>query len=161
MLRAHSALKPSRAEGAGASWQETLVDAALYQLVEYASGALTSYCYPVISYPPRYSHIPEDNAPPITPDQLSRGWGARNLLGAMGLQLYWLITSDGELDRCKYCGRIISHASPVPGGQTTKSRKTRSDKSFCDSRCRQNYHYHNRRKQQRKDSNGDGKRPPG
>jgi hypothetical protein len=116
----------------------------------------------VISYPPRYSHIPEDSAPPITPDLFSRGWVARNLLGTLGLQFYWLITSDGELDRCRYCGRIISHTSPVPGSQTTKRRKTRSDKSFCNSRCRQNYHYHNRRKPQHKDgSNGDGKRPPG
>jgi hypothetical protein len=34
----------ARAQATGARWQETLVDSALHQLVEYASGALTSYC---------------------------------------------------------------------------------------------------------------------
>jgi hypothetical protein len=149
------------AEATGTDYEDVFMNTALFQLIEFASGALISYCYPVISYPPRYSHLPEDAAPPMTPDQLARGWGARNLLGAMGLQLYWLITSEGKLDRCKYCGRIISHTSPVPGGQTTKSRKTRSDKSFCNSRCRQNHHYHNRQKPQHRDgSNGDNNRSP-
>ena len=62
----------------------------------------------------------------------------------MGLQFYWLITSGGELDHCKYCGRVISNAPPVPGSRTVKERKPRSDKTFCNSRCRQNYHYHTR-----------------
>jgi hypothetical protein len=150
----------TRAEATGASYRDTLINAALFQLTEYAHGTLISYCYPVISCPLRYSHIPEDDAPPMTPGQLSRGWGARNLLGAMGLQLYWLVTSGGELHHCKYCGRIISHTSSIPGGALAKDRKTRSDKTFCDKRCRQNYHYHNRRKGQRKgESNGVGKRP--
>ena len=139
----------ARSEATSASWREVLVNDALFQLIEYASGALISYCYPVISYPRSYSHILEDHAPPLTLDKLSRGWGARNLLGAMGLQFYWLITSGGELDRCKYCGRIISHAPSVPGSRPVEGRKTRSDKVFCDSRCRQNYHYHNRIKPHR------------
>jgi hypothetical protein len=122
-----------------------LVSVALSQMIEYASGALTSYCYPVISYP----DCPEGELRLLAPDKLSRGWGARNLLGAMGLQFYWLITSGGELDRCKYCGRIISHTPSVPGSRPVAGRKTRSDKVFCDSRCRQNYHYHNRIKPHR------------
>lgn len=135
----------------GASWVEVLTNAALFQLVEFAHGPLVTSCYPVISYPQLYSPIPEDGAPPMKPDDFSRGWAARNLWGAMGLQFYWLVTSSGQLDRCKYCGRVISYAPPVPGGRLVKDRKPRSDKSFCNSRCRQNYHYHNRQKPKRSD----------
>jgi hypothetical protein len=134
----------ARAVAKGHSWLDMLVSGATYQLMEYASAALRSYCYPVISSPDLIMRGSEYEAPVIAPDILSRGWGTRNLLGAMGLQFYWLITSGGELNRCKYCGRIISHAPSVPGSRLTEDRKTRSDKTFCDSRCRQNYHYHNR-----------------
>jgi hypothetical protein len=139
----------AKAEATGASYEDVLVNAALFQLIEYASGALISYCYPVISYPLSHSHISEYAAPPMKPDQLARGWGARNLLGAMGLQLYWLLTSSGDLVRCKYCGRTISYVPPIPVGEVYKARKPRKDKEFCDSRCRQNYHYHNRIKPHR------------
>jgi hypothetical protein len=139
----------AKAEATGASWRDVLVSESLFQLIEYASGALTSYCYPVISYPREYYHRLEANTPLITLDKLAPGWGARNLPGAMGLQFYWLITSSEELDRCKYCGRIISYAPPVPVGEELKVRKPRKDKEFCDSRCRQNYHYHNRIKPER------------
>jgi hypothetical protein len=139
----------ARAEAKGSTYRDGLVSAALFRLTEYAMGPLVSYCYPVISYPPRYLRMLNDDAPPLTPDQLSRGWGARNLLGAMGLQFYWLVTSGGELDRCRYCGRIISHAPPVASGDKRQARKRRNDREFCDSRCRQNYHYHNRVKPER------------
>ncbi len=76
------------------------------------------------------------------PELLTRSWVPMNLLGAMYLQFYWAMTSSGDLYRCKYCDRIISRASSSTGsGQT---RKPRSDKVFCSSRCRQNYHYNNR-----------------
>jgi hypothetical protein len=127
-----------RAEASGAEWTDTLINAALNQVIEYASGSLRTYAYPYIAYP-------EDEN--LTVNRLTRSWGARNLLGAMGLQFYWLITSAGELSRCKYCGRIISYAPPIPG--SAASRKPRKDKEFCDSRCRQNYHYHNRIKPER------------
>ncbi len=68
----------------------------------------------------------------------------RNLLGAMYLQFYWLITSAGDLSRCKHRGRFLSYAPPISA--TGKTRKPRNDKEFCDSRCRQNYHYHARLK---------------
>ena len=45
---------------------------------------------------------------------------------------------------------LISHAPPVPVGDERKARrKPRKDKDFCDSRCRQNYHYHKRVKRGR------------
>jgi hypothetical protein len=124
------------AQGSGLGWTEVLVNAALRQVIEYALGDLYVYAYPSITYP-LYD--------PVSVDQLARSWGARNLLGAMGLQFYWLITSAGKLSRCKHCGRIISYAPPMPlGDDERNARKLRKDKEFCDSRCRQNYYYHNR-----------------
>jgi len=125
------------AKPSGVEWVDALINSALRQMIEYALGDLYVYAYPDITYP-------DDS---LTIDQLTRSWGARNLLGAMGLQFYWLITSAGELSRCKYCGRIISYAPPMPGTDT--DRKPRKDKEFCDSRCRQNYHYHYRIKPHR------------
>ena len=126
-----------RAQVSGLDWTDILVDDALRQVIEYALGDLYVFAYPDITYPDDY----------LTVDRLTRSWGARNLLGAMGLQWYWLITSAGELSRCKYCGRIISYAPPMPGGDT--DRKPRKDKEFCSTQCRQNYHYHNRIKPSR------------
>jgi hypothetical protein len=123
-----------------ASRTDALVSAALHQVIEYATGDLYIYAYPYIAYP-------HDQR--LSVDKLTRSWGARNLLGAMGLQFYWLITSAGELAHCGYCGRIISYAPPIPSGENRKNRKPRADKKFCDDRCRQNYHYHNRVKPSR------------
>jgi hypothetical protein len=75
------------------------------------------------------------------PSDVRTSWGFESLVGAMYLQLYWLIGSGGEVTRCKYCGRIISLARPHPG-----ARKVRQDKSFCDDACRQRHHYHNKTK---------------
>jgi hypothetical protein len=58
-----------------------------------------------------------------------------NLLGAMYLQMYWLIASGANVVRCENCGRIVSHARSRPGG-----RKIRRDKRFCDDACRQAHH---------------------
>jgi hypothetical protein len=59
-------------------------------------------------------------------------WTFDNLLGAMYLQMYWLMTSSDSIARCEHCGRIIS-----PG---RKGRKRRSDKRFCNDACRQAQH---------------------
>jgi hypothetical protein len=61
--------------------------------------------------------------------------GFENLLGAIYLQMYWLMASGGDVTRCEYCGRIISLARPHPEG-----RKRRRDKRFCDDACRQANH---------------------
>jgi hypothetical protein len=96
-------------------------------------------------------------APPIegtpgqwwTPELLTRSWIPSNLLGAMYLQFYWLMTSTKDLSRCKHCNRIISYASAIPGSGGRNARKPRKDKKFCSSQCRQNYHYHHRIKPRR------------
>ena len=81
------------------------------------------------------------------PERLVRSFQPRNLLGAMYLQFYWLITSGVELERCKHCGKLITHDPPMPG--SGRKRKIHKNKRFCDDRCRQNYHYQNRIKPKR------------
>ncbi len=135
-----------RARSAGRGWIDLLVDRALGQTMEYVMGNVYAFAYPDITYPQHQLVWDMDNMPPLTVDHLTRSWGARNLIGAMSLQFYWLITSASGLSNCKHCGRIISYSSPFP--DSTK-RKPRKDKEFCNSRCRQNYHYHNRTKAKR------------
>jgi len=124
----------------GASWTDVLIDMALGQVWEYVM-TLGVFAYPAIS---TVGNLHERQR--LTVDRLTASWGVRNLIGAMYLQFYWLITSAGELSRCKYCGRIISYAPPMP---ETGKRKPRKDKEFCSTSCRQNYHYHNRIKPSR------------
>jgi hypothetical protein len=121
------------------SWNSFLVDKALFDIWSTVGAALSAFTYPSITS--------TDGSGPLTPHKLTSTWRARNLLGALYLQFHWLITSAAELTRCKNCGGIISHAQPNPeSGQ----RKPRKDKEFCGSRCRQNYHYQNRVKPDRK-----------
>jgi hypothetical protein len=62
-------------------------------------------------------------------------WSFDNLLGAMYLQMWWVVTSSGDLSRCEHCSRLISLTRPSPG-----ARKRRSDRRFCDDACRQGHH---------------------
>jgi hypothetical protein len=62
-------------------------------------------------------------------------WIFSDLLGAMYLQMYWLIEAGDKLTRCGHCGRVISLARPHP-----KGRKPRNDMRYCDDACRQAYH---------------------
>jgi hypothetical protein len=123
----------------GSDQIDVLVSVALTEICEHL-GALKVFAYPSINYPTGSLR----QQPLLTVDRLKASWRVRNLLGAMYLQFFWLVTSAGELSRCKYCGRINSYAPPIPAGEDRKARKPRKDKEFCDSRCRQNYHYHNR-----------------
>jgi hypothetical protein len=114
-------------------WTAFLMDRALLDIWQIVGAALSIFAYPSVTA--------EGGSGPLSPGKLTSTWRARNLLGAMYLQFYWLITSMSDLSRCKYCGRIISYAPSMP---ESERRKPRKDKEFCDSRCRQNYHYHNR-----------------
>jgi hypothetical protein len=67
--------------------------------------------------------------------EIRSSWAFGNLLGAMYLQMYWLMASGENVARCEYCGQIISFARSHP-----ESRKRRSDKRFCDDACRQAHH---------------------
>ncbi|MCA1729986.1 MAG: hypothetical protein LC751_11450 [Actinobacteria bacterium] len=44
-------------------------------------------------------------------DKISQGWGFHTLLGAMYLQMAWLLASTEQV-RCKWCGDIISFEQP-------------------------------------------------
>lgn len=66
---------------------------------------------------------------------LKVAWGFRDLLSAMYLQMYWILTSEGELARCEYCGRIMSLSRPRPD-----VAKRRNDRRFCNDACRQAAH---------------------
>ncbi len=78
------------------------------------------------------------------------GCGFHTLLGAVWLQLAWLLSAEGQPRRCKLptCRRIIKvePGQPAdPGWRETYvhgKHKTRSDREFCKGRpCRQNYWY--------------------
>ncbi len=139
-LRAHAQF---RMERSGGSYLDALSNLAAELIFLRIQDVLERFTYPCISID-RETRVVLEPEPLFTVDQFYRSWQPRNLLGALYLQAFWLVTSTAELSKCKYCGRIISYAPPVPVGQERKARKPRKDKAFCDSRCRQNYHYHNR-----------------
>ncbi len=63
------------------------------------------------------------------------GWTFSNLLGAMYLQMFWLVASGEDLARCEHCGLVMSLGHVTPEG-----RKRRRDKRFCGDACRQAHH---------------------
>lgn len=139
-----------RAAAAGANWIDVLVDAALWQVLEFITYETRAFVFPEPAVPSRYAEDDDNEGALLTVDKLTQGWGVRNLLGALHLQFYWFVTSAGQLSRCKQCGRIIPHASSIPEAGGHNARKPRKDKEFCDSRCRQNYHYQHRIKPTRR-----------
>jgi hypothetical protein len=76
-----------------------------------------------------------DNALELDPSCIRTYWDFHNLIGAMYLQMYWLMTSGGTLARCENCGRMIALFRTDP-----KGRKRRRDRRFCDDACRQAHH---------------------
>jgi hypothetical protein len=126
---------------------EILVDKALMKVWHVVQDKLSNFTYPTINHElPSTSALPHfHKGEPLAPHRLGASWGFRNLIGAMYLQLYWLITSRAGIKRCKHCGRIISLAPPT-SSEGKKGRKPRSDKEYCDKWCQQNYDYHKRRK---------------
>jgi hypothetical protein len=123
-------------------WNTLLMHKAIVEIWTTVGSALSVFAYPAITYDKESNFT----SLALSPDKLTSTWRVRNLLGAIYLQFFWLITSTSDLSRCKYCSRIISYAPPMPENE---GRKPRKDKEFCDSRCRQNYHYHNRIKPNR------------
>lgn len=136
------------AKGSEIGWVDVLTHRAIGQIMEYLEGGL-NFVYPALAYKTHYDWpTPSTPAEALTPEGLIRSWRPRNLWGAISLQFYWLITSAGELARCKYCNRLIPHTSTI--SDTGEKRKPRKDKAYCSDSCRYNYHYHNRVKPARK-----------
>jgi hypothetical protein len=77
--------------------------------------------------------VESDKSPDLS--TVYTAWDFDNLLGAMYLQMWWLIASAGDITRCEFCGRSISLARSHPEG-----RKHRRDKRFCRDACRQAHH---------------------
>jgi hypothetical protein len=118
-------------------WNTLLMQRAIVEIWITVGSALSDLAYPAITYDKESDPM----SLALSPDKLTSTWRVRNLLGAIYLQFFWLITSTSDLSRCKYCRRIISYA---PLMQESEGRKPRKDKVFCNRHCRQNYHYHNR-----------------
>lgn len=82
----------------------------------------------------------------------AQGWDFSNLLGAMWLQKFWLLSTDpNQQRRCKWCNRVIAFRQPEQPMSGTKPNnrsggyKTRVDKQFCSDRCRYQHHQLRRR----------------
>jgi hypothetical protein len=81
-----------------------------------------------------------------------QGWGCRSLLGAMYLQMTWLMTEARNVRRCKgpECFRIITFDAPEqpiadPGLKNARGKyRTRIDKEFCSRNCKEKWRYHNK-----------------
>jgi hypothetical protein len=87
------------------------------------------------------------------PDGYVQGWGFNSLLGALWLQMMWLITAaPGDVRKCLWCGRVIAlkPSEPPPNlGLKKNARgkyKTRRDRQYCDNngRCKGLYYYYYR-----------------
>ena len=79
-----------------------------------------------------------------------QAWDFINLLGAMWLQMLWLMTDPENAQRCKLpgCDRVVYHDERQdlpedPGLKKNVRRpyKTRKDKVFCTKDHRKRYHY--------------------
>src|SRR5829696_4758766 len=85
------------------------------------------------------------------------GWDFINLLGAMWLQMFWLLTSSEAPRRCKNweCDRVIAYEQPDQPTRGTEKNdrsggyKTRSDKAVCSKKCGNRYNYLTRTKPRR------------
>lgn len=88
---------------------------------------------------------------------VEQGWGFRNLLGAVYLQMMWLMKSGGRRCKREGCPKTIDFEVPEYAGPAEVPRtnpktgqpyergpyRTRSDKEFCSPACKRNWRYHN------------------
>lgn len=115
----------------GGSYIQYCLPTAIY-VVE---GTVNDFCYHRINLGANWEN----------PSQVVDVWAFENLLGAMYLQMFWLMGSSGNSTRCEQCGRLISLERPYPG-----AKKRPQHKRFCDSSCRQKWHYYHKVKLGRK-----------
>jgi hypothetical protein len=105
---------------------------ALYLVTYEVVRMVDAFAYPKLTLRPG---LPRHSA-------LFSGYGFHNLLGAMYLQMYWLVAAgEKHVTRCRHCGRLINltaRASNRQGGR--KGRKPRKDTRFCNDACRQRHH---------------------
>lgn len=112
---------------------------ALYLVTHEVVRMVDAFAYPKLTLQPGTS----------LPSSPSSGYGFHNLLGAMYLQMYWLVAAgEKHITRCRQCGELIRLTAREPGPQG-KSRKPRQDRRYCDDACKQRYHYQNTTKPRR------------
>jgi hypothetical protein len=96
---------------------------------------ISEHCYP------KLSHYPDG--------RFALSYGFKNLLGAIWLQMAWLLSAEDGVKRCELpdCFRVITFEpgeqppADAPKGKRGKY-KTREDIRFCKGRpCKQKYHY--------------------
>lgn len=75
-------------------------------------------------------------------------WGFHSLLGAIWLQMAWLLENEDSVTFCRLpdCRRVITFEPGEPSYEISSpgrgTYKTRSDRVFCrDRACKQKYHY--------------------
>jgi len=114
-----------------------LRDRALRRVARSAQEMVRDHCFPLL-------HRRKDG------DFVS-GWGFKSLLGAMWLQMYWLLTATGEVRRCRWCDKVIAFEQPEQPNADPGLKKgvrgayrTRKDKKYCSDGCRGLYHYHSK-----------------
>ncbi len=87
-------------------------------------------------------------------DTFRSGYGFKSLLGAMYLQMMWLMIATGEIRRCQGpgCNKIITFEQPDQPVEDSGLKKnargkyrTRKDKRFCSDNCRVKNHQQIRR----------------
>jgi hypothetical protein len=87
-------------------------------------------------------------------DAFRSGYGFKSLIGAMYLQMMWLMTATGEIRLCKGpgCNKVIAFEPPEPPknpGLRKNARgryRTRKDKLFCSPNCRVKNHQQAKRR---------------
>jgi hypothetical protein len=78
-----------------------------------------------------------------------QGWGFRSLLGAMYLQMMWLMMAGSNVKQCEGpgCMNIITFDPPQSPSSLRKGARgkyrTRSDKKYCSKNCKEKWRYHN------------------
>jgi hypothetical protein len=108
---------------------EMYTDHGLGWAVALVTERVQRLCRPTLYFTPEYLR------PETIVSGIGNTWEFANLLGAAYLQMWWIMTSEGEIARCEYCHRRMSLARSGPHG-----RKRRRDKRFCSDSCRQAHH---------------------
>jgi hypothetical protein len=75
-----------------------------------------------------------------------------SLLGAMWLQMTWLVTAGNNVRRCSFCGKVITFETPKhpedPGTGKPASRKYKTgvDRMYCSHNCAAKASYHRKKR---------------
>jgi hypothetical protein len=122
------------------------------QLIVHAH--ITQECHPVLS-----RQLKKTASNTYEMAGFFQGWGFRSLLGAMYLQMMWLMTAASGVRQCEGpgCFNIITFDPPLSSTSPKRGARgkyrTRSDKRFCSKNCKEKWRYHHVLKPQRQANN--------